>query len=48
MKKIISLQLEEEWIIKLKELCKIQDRSMSAICRMAIINFIEKSRSTED
>ena len=48
MKKIISLQLDESIIEELKLICKQQDRSMSSLCRMAIINFIEKSRNTED
>ena len=45
MKKIISLQLEETVIEQLKLICKQQDRSMSSLCRMAIIHFIEENKS---
>lgn len=47
MKKTISLQLDEEWFVKLKELCKLQDRSMSALCRIAIIKFINSDKEEE-
>lgn len=45
MKKIISLQLEDTVIEQLKLICKQQDRSMSSLCRMAIIRLIEENKS---
>ena len=43
MNKLISLQLDEELLEKLRLVCKTEDRSMSSIIRRAIKQYIDKS-----
>lgn len=43
MKQMISLQIDEEVLSKLDEICKLYDRSRSYLCRMAIVKYVEQT-----